>query len=122
MLGEEVNDLPAGLQDPHIGIEVEPTHALNVQRHMPIKHLTGRHHTCHRHHHPGHPCCGDDEPANQLYARITGKLAGQRRSLTGTATALSARSCSGIMAAWWWISSRLSWTGCMSGSGAGSRG
>jgi hypothetical protein len=46
VLGHERHDLPAGLQDRHVGIEVDPVQALDVQRHVPAQDFIDRHHTC----------------------------------------------------------------------------
>ena len=48
VLGHERDHLPAGLQDRHVGIEVDPVQALDVQRHMPAEDLVHRHSSlCH---------------------------------------------------------------------------
>jgi len=44
MLAQERHHLATGLQDRHVGVEVHPVQALDVQRDMPIKHVVDRHH------------------------------------------------------------------------------
>ena len=46
VLRHERHDLPAGLQDRHVSIQVDPVQALDIQRRMPIEHLPRRHYTC----------------------------------------------------------------------------
>jgi hypothetical protein len=36
--------LPAGLQDRHVRVQVDPVQALDIQHHMPAQHLIDRHH------------------------------------------------------------------------------
>jgi hypothetical protein len=46
VLGHERDHLPAGLQDRHVGIEVDPVQALDIQPHVPAQDLVHRHHAC----------------------------------------------------------------------------
>jgi hypothetical protein len=39
--GEERDHLRAGLQDRHVGVEVDPVQALDVQRGMPVEEFAG---------------------------------------------------------------------------------
>jgi hypothetical protein len=41
--GEERRDLCAGLQGGHIGVEIDPVKALDVQHDMPLEHLVEGH-------------------------------------------------------------------------------
>ena len=43
VLRHERDDLPAGLQDGNVGVQVDPVQALNVQHDMPVQKFPGRH-------------------------------------------------------------------------------
>jgi hypothetical protein len=45
--GQERHHLSAGLQDRHIGVEVDPVQALHIQRDMPVEHIVHRHDLLH---------------------------------------------------------------------------
>ena len=62
MLGHERDHLPAGLQDGHVGIEIEPVQALDVQLHMTAEDLIHRHHACTHDTLRNHPYAREDEP------------------------------------------------------------
>jgi hypothetical protein len=61
VLGHERDHLPARLQNGHVGVEVDPAQALDVQLHMSAEDLVHRHHTC-AHDTPPHPYAREDEP------------------------------------------------------------
>ena len=61
VLGHERDHLPAGLQDRHVGVQVDPVQALDVQRHMTAQHLIHRHHACAHATLPNHPYAREDE-------------------------------------------------------------
>ena len=42
MPGQERHHLRAGLQDRHVGVEIDPSQALDIQRDMPIEHVVHR--------------------------------------------------------------------------------
>jgi hypothetical protein len=42
VLGHERDDLTAGLQGRHVGVQVDPVQALNIQHDMPGKHIVHR--------------------------------------------------------------------------------
>jgi hypothetical protein len=42
MPGQERHHLRTGLQDRHVGVEIDPVQALDIQRDMPIKHIVHR--------------------------------------------------------------------------------
>jgi len=46
VLRHERDHLPAGLQDRHIGVQVDPVQALDIQDRMTVENLARRHHTC----------------------------------------------------------------------------
>ena len=50
--GEERHHLGTGLQDRHVGVEVDPVQALDIQRHMPVQHVIHRHDPSHDDHLP----------------------------------------------------------------------
>jgi hypothetical protein len=68
--GQETDDLPPDLQIRHIGIEVDPVQALQIQRHIPIENLIHRHRL-------GHAPQRD----RSTPARLATHLGGPRRSL-----------------------------------------
>ena len=62
VLGHERDHLPAGLQDRHIGVQVDPVQALDIQLHMPAQNLIHRHHACAHDTLRNHPYAREDEP------------------------------------------------------------
>jgi len=46
VLGHERDHLPTGLQDRHVGVEVDPVQALDAQLHVSAENLVHRHHAC----------------------------------------------------------------------------
>jgi len=47
MRGQEGNDLPADLQVRHVGIEIDPIEALQIQGYLPIEHVIHSHRFTH---------------------------------------------------------------------------
>ena len=66
VLGHERDHLPAGLQDRHVGVEVDPVQALDVQLHMPAEDLIHRHHACAHDTLRNHPYAREDEPRHAI--------------------------------------------------------
>ena len=77
VLGHERDHLPAGLQDRHIGVEVDPVQALDVQLHMPAENLIHRHHACAHDTLRNHAYAREDEPSR---TRLTSSNHAARRS------------------------------------------
>jgi hypothetical protein len=50
--GEERHHLGAGLQDRHVGVEIDPVQALDIQHHMPVQHAIHRYDPRHDDHLP----------------------------------------------------------------------
>ena len=50
--GEECHHLGTGLQDRHVGVEVDPVQALDIQHHMPVQHVIHRYDLRHDDHLP----------------------------------------------------------------------
>jgi hypothetical protein len=62
VLGHERDDLPAGLQDRNVRIQVNPVQALDIQRHVPAQDLIDRHHACTHVTLRNHAYTREDEP------------------------------------------------------------
>ena len=72
MLGQKAHHLTAHLQIRHVAIQIDPIQTLQIEHHMPVKHIVHRHRGSHLH------TLTATEPPDQ-----TSSLGGQRRSLTG---------------------------------------
>jgi hypothetical protein len=50
--GQERHHLGTGLQDRHVGVEIDPVQALDIQHHMPVQHVIHRYDLRHDDHLP----------------------------------------------------------------------
>ena len=96
--GQERHHLGTGLQDRHVGVEVDPVQALDVQRHMPVQHVVHRYDPRHDDHLP-QPLLVAMMRSPAPTRHRTMQLGGQRRSLTGTPAGL--RNLHGCLACRW---------------------
>jgi DNA-binding CsgD family transcriptional regulator len=62
VLGHERDHLTAGLQDRHVGVQVDPVQALDIQHRMPGQDLIDRHHARAHGSLPAHTSCREHPP------------------------------------------------------------